>query len=67
MDCVEILEAIMRCEREAILRLLARLEAELPEALKDCPVECKEKVVDRILIYEQELKELLREEPVFGK
>ncbi len=55
----------MGCEREAVLRLLAKLEYELAEALKGCP--CRDKALERLLVYEAEIKELLREEPTFGK
>ena len=54
------------CEREALLRLLARLEVELAKDLEGCPLECKRKAIARLELYELELKELLREEPVFG-
>lgn len=63
----------MGCEREAVLRLLARLEYELADALRGCrcPDKCREeclhRAMEKIEVYEYEVKELLREEPVFGK
>ncbi len=57
----------MGCEREAIMRLLVKLERDLASGLERCPEECRRRALERVQIYKLELEELLYEEPVFGK
>jgi len=54
------------CEREAILRLLVKLRRDLSRDLRDWP-EAREKALERLMVYQAELEELLVEEPTYGK
>ena len=54
------------CEREAILRLLVKLKRDLSRDLRDWP-EARERALERLLVYQAELEELLAEEPTYGR
>jgi len=56
----------MGCEREALLRLLVKLERDMRHRLSKWP-EAKREALELIELYKTELFELLAEEPVFGK
>lgn len=56
----------MACEREAVMKVIVKLKRDLADELSDCP-ECRERAVNRVLVYQLELEELLAEESVFGK
>jgi hypothetical protein len=56
----------MGCEREAILRVLVKLERELNRRLARWP-EARSEALEALRVYKTELEELLAEEPTFGK
>ena len=56
----------MACEREAILKLLVKLERDLSVALTDCS-NCRRKALERLEIYKTELEDLLAQEPTFSR
>ena len=57
----------MGCEREAVLKLIVKLKKGLAEDLADCPRECRDKAINRVIIHQLELEELLAEEPTFSR
>ena len=56
----------MGCEREAILRLLVKLERDLRKRLDRWP-KARDEALEALRVYRAELEELLAEEPTFGK
>jgi len=54
------------CEREAILRLLIKLERDMNRRLSKWP-EARREALELIELYKTELFELLAEEPTYGK
>ncbi len=48
------------------MRLLVKLKRDLSRDLREWP-EAREKALERILVYQAELEELLAEEPTYGK
>ena len=56
----------MACEREAILKLLVKLERNLFNVLAECP-NCRKKALERLEIYKTELEDLLAQEPTFSR
>lgn len=56
----------MTCEREAILKLLVKLERDLAHALSTCG-DCRKKAMERLEIYKTELEDLLAQEPTFSR
>jgi len=54
------------CEREATLRLLVKLRRDLSRDLKQWPG-ARERAIERVLVYQAELEELLAEEPTYIK
>ncbi len=56
----------MGCEREAILRLLVKLERDLRRRLSRWP-EARAEALEAVEVYKAELFELLADEPTYGK
>ena len=52
--------------REAILKLLVKLERDLSNTLAFCG-ECRRKALERLGIYKAELEDLLAQEPTFSR
>ncbi|MCE4619009.1 MAG: hypothetical protein F7C37_06165 [Desulfurococcales archaeon] len=57
----------MACEREAVMKVIVKLKRALADELSDCPKECREKAINRVIIHQLELEDLLAQEPTFSR